>query len=230
MGKMEIAPLSRPPREPREFPWTRALLAMAVILLAWVGYQQATKPKEKEPEKGWLLPLLKPQKPQVVYVVEKPASASPSAPPKAEQASELAPVSPAVVIHERVQDMPVKADAVAVLPPAPRPVPKKQETWNDIATRCLEFSGALVTTDPIVRPASVIVELHTINRCPDNFPGEHVWATAFVTGEQSGVVGSDFGHFSGTIVGYGNAWTRLEVACNPDLARSVVVRLRYFTP
>jgi hypothetical protein len=230
MGTIERSPLP-PPREneTREFPWTRALLAATIVILGWIGYQQATKPAKPEPPPGWLLAK---KQPAVVYVVEKPKAESKPEPKQPDPSTPIEAPAASSVEHSSVQDFRLKdREPTPTVPVAlPTPAPKKRETWDELAQRCLEFSGDLVTTDPIIRPTSVLVDLHAINRCIDNFAGDHVWATAFLVGEQAGVVGSYDGHFSGTIVGYATATTRLEVACNPDLVRSVLARLRFYTP
>jgi hypothetical protein len=234
MGTIERAPAPRQPRSITITPW-RIAGAVGAVLLGVVGYQQATRPKEKEPPRGWLIEeMRKRAEPKVVYVVEKEKPD----PPKSQVAEVLPssgdpPAGPAEVIHESVQDVPITRppNAAAVLPAAPaKELAPKNETFDAIAARCLEFSGEIADTGPVIHPASAIVEMHVTNRCPDNFPGQHVWATAMILGRDSGIVGSDFGHFEGTIHPYGQASTRMEIECDPDLARSVQVKLRYFQP
>ena len=229
MGKMESAPLSRPPREPREFPWTKALLAAVVVLLGWIGYQQATKPEKPSPPPGWLLNRKAPP-PQVIYVVEKPSTAAlrPVDPPPADPAPPA--TADAAVIHESVQDFAAKADRPTEPAPAPQPA-KKPETDSQVAERCLQFSAEIDTTQPVERPFSVLVNMHAKNNCAASFPGEHVWATVFIVGtggDGSGAIGSDFGHFAGTISPFGQADAMMEIQCDPNQARSALAKFRFF--
>jgi hypothetical protein len=124
--------------------------------------------------------------------------------------------------------MTAKSAFVAVPPPAP--TPKKPETDTEIAKRCLEFSASINTTQPVERPFSILADVFVKNTCDLNFPGEHVWATVAVRGDSAGVIGSDFGHFSGTITPYGSAQTMLEIQCDPTAARSLFAALRFFNP
>jgi hypothetical protein len=229
MGKMEIAPLSRPPRERKPFPTTQALLAVAIVLLAWVGYQQATKPKEKEPEKGWLLPLLEPAKPQVVYVVQKE---KPKPPPPA-PAKEPDPFAdlPVPVIHETVQEVPVKPpppNAAAVLTPV-APVERKDETIADVTKRCMQLSvereGVGGSDGRHFVPAITPVIVHAHNACSFDILGDSVLFAVYAFSSNGGVIGMDTGNFSGGI-GPGETFSKeMALPANVDQVRNVIVRL-----
>jgi hypothetical protein len=223
MGKID-----RPivPRPRRAFPWTQVLLGAIVVLLAWIGYEQRST-RQSPPVAAQTV------QPRVISV-EKPKQPETRPPGATANSSPATTPAPVFVEHSATQDVPIRTESsvpleAAIVQPKPPP-PPKQETPKDVAERCLEFSGSIVTTDPIYRPTSVIVEMSALNRCVDTFVGEQVWATATVTGETSGVLGSDFNHFSGTIGSYGKATARVDVACDPNLVRGVVVQLRHYSP